>query len=366
MNKYQSKLYCDLISLCDTNEAFFYKDHIKNNRIYRIFNYRLANYSDFCLPNALECRGHMFEVIDDIPVCLVSLPVEKFFNRFENPFTENIDLTNIKSIMDKADGSLISTFIHNGDISLKSKASLESDQALDSLKWLKTNAHNLYDELLDLTLFGYTINMEWTSPNNRIVLGYPEDKLIILNIRNNFTGEYRDKKTLINYSEIHKYWISNADDLVNGEIDLFVSNIHLMENIEGYVIELNDNQKVKIKTDWYLVRHKAKDSVNAPRRLFEAIIGEAIDDIKTLFCGDPVALQTISEMENRVDPIFNHMIEVVELFYDENRELIRKDYAIKAQELNDGFMPLYMNLYIGRECDYKAFAIKNFKMFIGE
>jgi len=366
MNDFQSKLYRDLIKLCDTNEAFFHKDHIKDNRTYRIFNYRLASYGDFCSPNALECRGHMFEVIDDIPVRLASLPMEKFFNLYENPFTENVDLTKAIKVMAKEDGSLISTFIHNGNLSLKSKASLESDQAVDALRWLENNQPSLYDELLDLTLFGYTVNMEWTSPNNRIVLGYQEDKLIILNIRNTFTGEYVNPSKFHLYNEIHKCWVENVEDLKAGEIDLFVSNIPSMEDVEGFVVELSTGQKIKIKTEWYLVRHRAKDSVNAPRRLFEAIISEAIDDVRTLFHGDPVALQTISEMEARVEPIFNHMIETVERFYEENKGLIRKDYAIKAQGLNDGLMPLYMNLYIGRENDYKEFAIKNYKMFIGE
>lgn len=60
------------------------------------------------------------------------------------------------------------------------------------------------------------------------------------------------------------------------------------------------------------------------------------------------------------------MIHTVETFYEDNKHLSRKDYAIKAQSMNDGYMPLYMNMYIGRDVDYKGFAKKNFKMFIGE
>ena len=48
--------------LTDTSEAFYFKDFPLNDAIYRIFNYRLASYTEFLAPNALECRGHMFEV----------------------------------------------------------------------------------------------------------------------------------------------------------------------------------------------------------------------------------------------------------------------------------------------------------------
>lgn len=369
MNEYQQKLYKGLINLIATNAngTFQFKEHNKDGVLYHIFNYRLASYSDFCAPYALECRGHMFEVDrDGRPLRLASLPMEKFFNLNENPFTENLDLSNVKKIMNKEDGSLISTYLHNGKLQLKTKASLESEQAIDAMNWLVLENPDLYDELYDITLLGYTVNMEWTSPHNRIVLGYPESSLKILNIRSNYTGQYSDIGNFSNYKTIKEYSVPNVDDIPAEEINLFVQNIPDMPEIEGFVLELKSGQKVKVKTDWYLVRHRAKDSINAPRRLFEAIVTEAIDDVRTLFHGDPVALQVISEMEQKVEPIYNNMIKTVEKFYDENQSLTRKDYAIKAQSLQDGFMSLYMNLYIGRDNDYRQFAIKNYKMFIGD
>ena len=74
------------MALVETNEAFYYKDFTKENSIYRIFNYRLASYTDFQLPGALECRGTMFEINEDgEPIRLASLPMEKFFNLNEVP-----------------------------------------------------------------------------------------------------------------------------------------------------------------------------------------------------------------------------------------------------------------------------------------
>lgn len=94
-------LYIDLMRLAETNEAFYFKDFpAHNSGVYRIFNYRLAQYSDWLLPSALEASGIMFHVLDDV-VTLVCRPMEKFFNDYENPLAENLDYTNIKQAMYK-------------------------------------------------------------------------------------------------------------------------------------------------------------------------------------------------------------------------------------------------------------------------
>ena len=84
MNDYQDSLYNDLMKLCDENEAFYYTDQQVDGRYYRIFLHRLASYTDFLEPNALEGRGVMFEMDnegkDALPIRLASLPFSKFFN----------------------------------------------------------------------------------------------------------------------------------------------------------------------------------------------------------------------------------------------------------------------------------------------
>ena len=114
MNRYQNTLYRDLLTLVEESEAFYYKDFQLADRWYRIFNYRLASYSDFLKPGALECRGIMFEIEPEhgAPKRLASLPMEKFFNLNENPFTMGLDLSTIIDFELKADGSLMSSYWH--------------------------------------------------------------------------------------------------------------------------------------------------------------------------------------------------------------------------------------------------------------
>jgi RNA ligase len=374
-NAYQENLYNDLLRLSETNEAFFFKDFECDGVVYRIFNYRLASYTDFLEPGALECRGIMFEIepayIDSIcsrpasPVRLASLPMEKFFNLNENPMTMNLDLTKVKSVELKADGSLISTYRHNDEIRLKTKGSVESEQCIAAMKWVDErpefkHALTVAEEL------GYTVNMEWCAPDNRIVLGYEEPQLTVLNFRRRHDGGYFDIftescKNNPTFDVLRENHIERLD--VKDPVE-FVASIPRMEGVEGYVVELDCGHRVKVKTEWYLVQHRAKDSINSPRRLFEACIEEATDDLRSLFFDDPVAIAMIEEMEKFAEHHYNHTVDQVERFYERNKNLERKDYAILGQkELDKRIFGLAMSKYLGREVDYKAFMRKNYKAF---
>lgn len=362
MNIWQQKLYDELMHLVDSNEAFYYKDFELDQSVYRIFNYRLSSYTDFLEPSALECRGVMFEVSPTLR--LASLPMQKFFNLNENPMTMNLDLSNIDEITLKADGSLISTYTDtHSNFYLKSKGSLSSDQAMAAMEFLALEQNAAFkEELRQLALANYTVNMEYTAPDNRIVIGYQEPQLVVLNIRNHFTGEYLDINPYFDSStEIHKRQIANVFPDAPAE---FVANIPQMEDVEGYVVRLSSGMYIKIKTEWYLVQHRAKDSINSPRRLFEAVLEEATDDLRSLFFDDPYVLNRIGEMELLVDKLYNGTVKSIEEFYEANKNLERKYYAIKGQEeLDRRIFGLAMSKYLGRTVDYKAFLKKNYKSF---
>lgn len=344
-------------------EAFYYKDFILDDKSYRIFNYRLASYSDFLLPSALECRGIMFE-IDSYGnyVNLVCRPMKKFFNLNENPFTSDLELSNrtISNIYEKADGSLISTFLHNGELKLKSKMSLDSEQVIDATKWLNLPCTELFKRALHkLALDNYTVNLEWVSPLNRIVLLYPEPKLVILNIRHNYTGEYLNFSNDIDGYEIpEKYLISevHCDNL-----EKFLSDVPIMTDIEGFVIVLKSGQRIKIKTLEYLRKHKCKESVDNAKALIENILYESIDDVKSLFVDNEFILNRIKEFESIVIPKYNHIDNTINLFYNENKKLNRKDYAIKGMAELGNLFHLAMSMYTHGSADIKEFCMKYYK-----
>ena len=118
MSKRQKKkitkiIFNDLMKLTSDTEVFYFQDtQINSEYKYRIFDYRISVYSNFLLKRAKEARGIMFLMKGDSVLDIVSRPMQKFFNYKENPETNfNCSVKNIKSIVSKEDGSLISTYL---------------------------------------------------------------------------------------------------------------------------------------------------------------------------------------------------------------------------------------------------------------
>ncbi len=368
---FAQQTYKDLMELISKNEAFFFKDFTLQDKTYRIMNYRLASWSLFQEPSALNCRGIMYDVTDESNIKLVSLPPEKFFNYEEGGVEHTKGKLGDKMV--KMDGSLISTYTHNGEMFFKSKGSLFSSQALDAMKLINKDEFSQFkNELVKLVELGYTVNLEYTSPENRIVIPYQTEELTVLSVRSHENGQnYFATKLKSLLDELGMTAIKDNmvyhESLHNHQIEQlkFVDDVRAEQEGEGYVVEIvldeNTSYLTKIKNTKYLTLHQTKDSVNSAKRLFEAVIEEASDDLRSMFADDPYVLNKVAEMENHVQPIFNHIVKTVEDFHKENKDLVRKDYAIKAQKEQPDFMGLLMNAYLNKPIDFKEFAKKHRK-----
>ncbi len=196
----------------------------------------------------------------------------------------------------------------------------------------------------------------------RIIIGYEKQTLKILNVRNNADGSY------VSLDEIRQ---SISDDFIvthhpiPADPHAWIEEVYKMEGIEGFVVRLKDGKAFKLKTEPYSIQHRAKDGVTVPRRLFEACVMEATDDLKGLFSNDPIVLSQIQEMEEKVAKIYNHLAARLDAFYNANKHLDRKEFAILGQKelAKDGIFGLAMNRYIGREADLKDFMVKHYKDF---
>ena len=414
-NPLQRSMYTALVNLCNADKSFYFSDRVLGDDTFRIFDYRMANYTQWLHPYALECRGTTFLInYAEEPLALVSWPFNKFFNLNECPtdtgvlqerlielglLNENpeemralhdnfvlsfgieelrddnfphlspIDWNETQYIMDKRDGSLISSmFIRStGGIHLKSKGALTSDQANAANILIRTDK---YAPLLKFVehmalVEDVTVIMEYTAPDNRIVLPYAEAELFILGLRNNHTGDYERMEYWTNKHQYAEPFfvknLLNAGTITN--VSEFVESINDMTGIEGFVI-MTDTGIVKIKTEWYCILHHIKDSINSPRRLFEACVFETVDDVRSQFHDDEVALAKIAAMEDMVQDAYFKMSETVNAFFETNKDLTQKDYAIKGQkELPKMYFSLAMPMFHGKEVDYRAYMAKHYKEF---
>lgn len=370
------QIFDDLMNLTAKNDAFMWKDFVSPaGGLFRIFSYRLASYSDFLEPNALECRGSMFKVDEEGNYlgCASRTPM-KFFNAYENPFTmydKDTLSTEIAVVMDKIDGSIISTFMDvDYEVRTKSHSSLNSDHAINSTAMLHADKE-LYGEIFYAETWGYTVNMEYTSPEYRIVLPYQEDKLTVLNLRNRMTGELIVGERLKEFSNVlykrsvfYNHGEINKTFPMKETLKESIDAVRDMIDIEGYVLILKDGRMCKVKTDWYCALHFTKDSINVDSRLYDAIITGASDDLKQMFSTDLYAIKKIEKMEQLIFSCYNKLVHDVESFYEQNKHLERKEYALKVQSSlpNELGMPgLAFSLYASKPVDYKGQMLKYMK-----
>ncbi|CAF1062666.1 unnamed protein product [Didymodactylos carnosus] len=220
--------------------------------------------------------------------------------------------------------------------------------------------------------------MEYTSPTNRVVISYPDDQLTVLSIRCHSTTETffgtKLRKFLESqndkYDEILKHLVPYEGlHSLNLNHNIFLTDVRNEESGEGYVVEIimdeNNSYLVKVKNLRYLTLHTTKNNISNSRRLFESVINESSDDLKSMFSLDPDSIDIIVKMEEYVKPRYNHLIETVEQFYTENKDLSRKEYALKAQKSHSKYMGLLIALYLGKTNNYKEFAIRHSKDLFG-
>ncbi|ADG60124.1 RNA ligase and tail fiber protein attachment catalyst [Acinetobacter phage Acj9] len=328
------KLYSELLALCTPGDflKFFYKDFTTPlGTNVRIFAYNYASYEDWVRPGALECRGIMFEMDGDKPVQILSRPMEKFFNLNETPFTMGLDLSTISHFMAKEDGSLISTFLDKGTLGTKSKGSIFSSQAIESKQvFLDYKYADLHARCLELAVDGFTCNFEYVSPTNRIVVAYPEKALVLLNIRNNLTGEYVDWQTIQKDPVLRKYYVGTWVIDEGQDPNLLIEEIRKLTTIEGYVFRMESGLHFKLKTEWYSNLHRVKDTLSNNEALFGTVVAAGSDDLKSLF-DDPWSQTKIEVFETIFFDYLRRSIDVLNSYHASNRGASQKDYAVNGQ-----------------------------------
>lgn len=353
-------LYDQLMKLCRKGDAFFFKDHERDGRRYRVFSYRCPTFSDFCQPGAIECRGIMYEIDKDgWDIRIACRPMEKFFNLNENPLTMKVDLSRVVAVMDKVDGSLISSFESDGHLRLKSKASLTSVQALDASDWLAKPEQSEFRRAVEaLTKSFHTVNMEWTAPHNRVVVKYQEPSLTVLNVRHNGTGNYLKPELAQElFPVLARYWVRRLPpDMLGYGPEV----VRAMQGLEGFIYQLDNGQLIKMKTDWYCSIHRAKEQALNFRFVLESVLDEGADDLRQMLLDDPAALKLLDRVERKVRPWLSTTMARTEEFFEQNRNLDRKSFSLLAQKECPELHHLVMQAYSGRELDYRTYAIKRY------
>lgn len=301
-------------------------------------------------------------------------PMPKFFTFGEQPETAELDLSKAKRITLKPDGSLMSSYIDvlTGELCFKTKRKLKQASFDNIINEVMTP--ELHAEMLELTISGYTIDCELTSPQNRVILNYDKASLTVLKVRSRLTGEFVDIYSdtfKSSYPEMAKRIVEELDK--NLFLDLDKKNRFLdLKGIEGGVVEMPDGTLAKVKTKYYLTQNRFANLQAENKRkqfLLEACMEETFDELRTLFHYRKRSenynldgiLNMMDSVEQQVNDLYNPMHKKIMTFFEENKELSIPDYSAKAKE--DGmveFMSVLVPMRKGVNVNLKNFFLKKY------
>jgi T4 RnlA family RNA ligase len=240
-----------------------------------------------------ECRGLCFEAKTGY---LIRRPLNKFFNYGEKPETNNIVDNHKVIVQDKLDGSMISPiYLHTGT-RLGTRKGI-TDVAMRAEKWVAENNPEIFTFIDSLKGRGLCPIFEFLDKDNPIVILHKESDLVLLAVRELYSG---------NYVSLNKVMVPSSISVVNethysdGIQDLIAKTKDLV-NEEGYVVTLPEtNYKFKVKGDWYVRLHRVMDCVNEPRRLVEAILKDGLDDVVPVLKQQPELWERVRIFEQEL------------------------------------------------------------------
>ena len=349
--KYHLPTREEALGITKNSEAFYVTKHQVEGYEVELYDYRLASISDYVINNAFELRGLTF-IKDEKGTWHRNILMNKFFNlnetkmdyikafslgsgellydgpegtyevnlmqakaakiyRFEKYsrvswMLEDLKYKKIQRIQEKLDGSVIS-FVRfpNGVIKAKSKMSFTSDQA--------KMAQGIFDSNIEYQNFvTYCLEIEKlvpifeiVSPQNQVVLSYNNTELKLLQIRDSFTGEYLPKDQM--FIRASNFDIPLAEDYEDMAFEELLEKQKTLENIEGWVVTLEDGQMLKIKTEWYHAMHGLTTNNTRENLLIQTILEDRIDDVVSLI-PDGEKKQFMISTSEKVQHKFNHLV----------------------------------------------------------
>lgn len=335
--------YQEAVEICSKSDSVFYetKTNVDGFPV-SIFNYRLAQYSDFNLPlenkpevKAFEMRGLTFVFNKDGSLYKRFVLLEKFFNlnQVENSMYSVVRNYKIKFISNKEDGS-IASFIQlpNGKIIGRSKMGFDNSQANGISRVYKTNKH--IKSFVDWCLSNDIIAVfEYVSPQNRIVLRYSKEELILLRLRDNKTGNHIDIREHLD--KISSIKIANFED--DYTLDDLIEKSKTEAEREGWIVQFDNDHMVKIKTDWYRNLHSVyTNDLYHEDKLIKLIIDEKIDDIICELKEDDHLRTRVDEIVSIIKKCIREKIDRIQDLYNVYKKLNSiKEFAINYYNNED-------------------------------
>ncbi|KAJ4457709.1 putative RNA ligase; T4 RnlA family protein [Paratrimastix pyriformis] len=262
-----------------------------------------------------ELRGIIFSKTRGV---VLARRYHKFFNVDERPDTAQrlINLLQPHVLLEKLDGSLVSPIIlDDGTLRYATKRGvtamsdliekhLRQYQATHRLsgplpgacppdaEWLpKCPSDRRCDYFYFAQVWlglGFSPLFEWCSPQNKLVMEFANDQLVLTAIRHHRFGHYLPYPLMV--ATAREFGIPCVRTLTEAccgdcpqdtgdEIERLMQLVRKQPEMEGIVLRFDDGTMYKIKTSWYLTRVRGKPNIANEAQMWCRYLEGSLDDL---------------------------------------------------------------------------------------
>jgi RNA ligase len=305
---------------------------------YNVIDYGYVAEDTFDRPMRLECRGLKFAKDGK----LLARPFHKFFNIGERQRPEDIDWSKSHVVLDKLDGSMVHSCLLNGELVFMTRMGATA-QAQLATSHMDDNVLRFSREMISS---GMTAMFEFTSPDNRVVIAYEKPAITLLAIREMESGRYLTHAELTEVAS--QYGVQLVGVVSAGSMKEFVNQARELEDIEGYVIAFDDGHRLKLKTGYYALRHKALSGIAFEKNVLAWVAEGAIDDVVPLLAPDVAA--RVQAYQATIGDGLNRNYRTVADFVDNHSALERREFAMAVKEkLDKRLQPVAFSMLDGKD-----------------
>jgi hypothetical protein len=305
-----------------------------------------------------ECRGLVLqrvqgncsssEIVGETEI--LAFPFRRFFNYGQGAAAEvNFDDNNIK-FFEKLDGTCCIVYFDSvlNEWCVATRSVPDADLPIDGFE--NTSFSSLFKKAFkqtsgldfDTSFRGdktYTYVFELCTPENQVVVYYPNYEVYLLGVRNKETHKELSSENYCSYLGVPCapfYQIKTIAEMIN-----FVSEVDPSKH-EGLVVCDSGFNRVKVKSPGYLALNKLKDSImKSPRAIIEVVLLEKEDDIMPMVA--PHIQTSILEYKEKIRTYMKKLDEEFLSMYNEDR----KTFALSVQAL-DSNMAYHMIRWTGK------------------
>jgi len=264
------------INLKDVDRSIFHvREHYLNGHKLYLTYPRLLSF-EFWTPDNLIFRSSLWNENGE----LVSASFPKFFNLGERRDLFPIPPSNLEgvNIIEKLDGSalIVSKYKDTDIIRTRRQLNARYHPNGDEIDILSKKYPGALEGKQNISYI-----YEWLSPRNTIIIKSMEPDIYLVGaIRHEDYSLYNQLEldVLANELDVPRPRICNQEFESLSEL---IKYLLVVEGIEGYCLYYDNDQKIlKVKSDWYLAKHRAKAELTE-KRIRELFINQGCPDKNT-------------------------------------------------------------------------------------